>query len=174
MLGSKAWRNKTKERYLFIHCWTSRWFLLFYSLKPRSRSMNFNIPELVYCDDVFRDRIIFWLAFYSTFSRENESSAPSISASISFPESALPLSSGWQLCGKWNSKFALKSTDLLKLFDSSTWKTRTCSSGYAWGFCTYPRAHNPERATSSMRSCHGVFTNQFNFRTVLARNLNIF
>ena len=34
-------------------------------------------------------------------------------------------------------------------------------------------AHNPERATS-MRSCHGVFTDQFIFRTVLARILNIF
>ena len=33
--------------------------------------------------------------------------------------------------------------------------------------------HNPERATS-MRSCHGVFTDQFIFRTVLARILNIF
>ena len=27
-------------------------------------------------------------------------------------------------------------------------------------------AHNPERATS-MRSCHGVFTDQFIFRTTL-------
>ena len=32
----------------------------------------------------------------------------------------------------------------------------------------YPEAHNPERATS-MRSRQGVFTNQFIFRTVLAR-----
>ena len=39
--------------------------------------MNFNIPELICCDDVFRDRITFCLAFYGTFSRENESSAPS-------------------------------------------------------------------------------------------------
>ena len=31
-----------------------------------------------------------------------------------------------------------------------------------------PGAHNPERATS-MRSCHGVFTDQFSFRTVLER-----
>ena len=37
----------------------------------------------------------------------------------------------------------------------------------------FPGAHNPERATS-MRSCHGVFTDQFTFRTVLARILNIF
>ena len=34
-------------------------------------------------------------------------------------------------------------------------------------------AHNPERATS-MRSSHGVFTDQYIFRTVLARVLNIF
>ena len=34
-------------------------------------------------------------------------------------------------------------------------------------------AHNLERATSK-RSCHGVFTDQFIFRTVLARVLNIF
>ena len=34
-------------------------------------------------------------------------------------------------------------------------------------------AHDPERATS-MRSCRGVFTDQFIFRTVLARILNIF
>ena len=34
-------------------------------------------------------------------------------------------------------------------------------------------AHNPERATS-MRSCHGVFTDQFIFRTVLTQMLNIF
>ena len=33
--------------------------------------------------------------------------------------------------------------------------------------------HYPERATS-MRLCHGVFTDQFIFRTVLARILNIF
>ena len=33
-----------------------------------------------------------------------------------------------------------------------------------------PGAHNPERATS-MRSCHGVFTDQFLFGTVLALNL---
>ena len=31
-------------------------------------------------------------------------------------------------------------------------------------------AHNPERATS-MRSCHGVFTDQFIFRTVFSANL---
>ena len=31
-----------------------------------------------------------------------------------------------------------------------------------------PGAHNPDRATS-MRSCHGVFMDQFIFRTVLAR-----
>ena len=30
-------------------------------------------------------------------------------------------------------------------------------------------AHNPERATS-MRSCHGVFTDQFIFRTVFSAN----
>ena len=35
------------------------------------------------------------------------------------------------------------------------------------------RAYHPERATS-MRSSHGVFTDQFIFRTVLARILNIF
>ena len=34
-------------------------------------------------------------------------------------------------------------------------------------------AHNLERATS-MRSCHGVFTDPFIFRTVLMRILNIF
>ena len=34
-------------------------------------------------------------------------------------------------------------------------------------------AYNPDCATS-MRSCHGVFTDQFTFRTVLARILNIF
>ena len=34
-------------------------------------------------------------------------------------------------------------------------------------------ALNPERATS-MRSCHGVFTDPFIFRTVLMRILNIF
>ena len=34
-------------------------------------------------------------------------------------------------------------------------------------------AHNPERA-NSVRSCHGVFTDQFISRTVLARILNIF
>ena len=34
-------------------------------------------------------------------------------------------------------------------------------------------AHNPERPTS-MRSCHGDFTDQFIFRTILARILNIF
>ena len=34
------------------------------------------------------------------------------------------------------------------------------------------RAYNPERATS-MRSCHDVFPDQFIFRTVLARILNI-
>ena len=34
-------------------------------------------------------------------------------------------------------------------------------------------AHKRERATS-MRSCHGVFTDQFILRTVLARVLNIF
>ena len=32
-----------------------------------------------------------------------------------------------------------------------------------------PGAHNPERATST-RSCHGVFTDQFLFGTVLALN----
>ena len=32
-----------------------------------------------------------------------------------------------------------------------------------------PGAHNPERATS-MRSCQGVFTDQFIFSTVLAPN----
>ena len=36
-----------------------------------------------------------------------------------------------------------------------------------------PGAHKPERA-SFMHSCHGVFTDQFIFRTVLARILNIF
>ena len=36
-----------------------------------------------------------------------------------------------------------------------------------------PGAHNPDCATS-MRSCHGVFTDQFTFRTVMARILNIF
>ena len=36
-----------------------------------------------------------------------------------------------------------------------------------------PGAHNPDCATS-MRSCHGVFTDQFTFRTFLARILNIF
>ena len=35
-----------------------------------------------------------------------------------------------------------------------------------------PGAHNPQRATS-MRSCHGIFTDQFIFRTVLARSFNI-
>ena len=34
-------------------------------------------------------------------------------------------------------------------------------------------AYNPDCATS-MHSCHGVFTDQFTFRTVLARILNIF
>ena len=34
-------------------------------------------------------------------------------------------------------------------------------------------AYNQDCATS-MRSCHGVFTDQFTFRTVLARILNIF
>ena len=34
-------------------------------------------------------------------------------------------------------------------------------------------AHNPERATS-MRSCHGVFTDQFIFRTTLVWIFNIF
>ena len=33
--------------------------------------------------------------------------------------------------------------------------------------------HNPERATS-MRSSHGVFTDQFIFRTVLKQSLDIF
>ena len=36
-----------------------------------------------------------------------------------------------------------------------------------------PGAHNQDRATS-MRSCNGVFTDQFIFRTFLARILNIF
>ena len=36
-----------------------------------------------------------------------------------------------------------------------------------------PGAHKPERA-SFMHSCHGVFTDQFIFSTVLARILNIF
>ena len=34
-------------------------------------------------------------------------------------------------------------------------------------------AHNSEQATS-MRLCHGVFKDQFIFRTVLAQILNIF
>ena len=34
-------------------------------------------------------------------------------------------------------------------------------------------AHNPQRA-SSTSSCRGVFTDHFIFRTVLARNWNIF
>ena len=42
-----------------------------------------------------------------------------------------------------------------------------------WRTVYFSGAHNPERATS-MRSCHGVFTDQFIFRTVLARVLNIF
>ena len=37
----------------------------------------------------------------------------------------------------------------------------------------YPGAYKHERATS-MRSCRGVFTEQFIFRTVLAQILNIF
>ena len=41
------------------------------------------------------------------------------------------------------------------------------------GLLVVPGAHNPERATS-MRSCRGVFTDQFIFRTVLAQILNIF
>ena len=40
-------------------------------------------------------------------------------------------------------------------------------------FNSYPEAHNQERETS-MRSCHGVFTDQFIIRTVFARILNIF
>ena len=104
--------------------------------------------------------LLFDLPFTVLFPAKTKAPLHPISASISFPESALPVSSGWQLCGKWNSKFALKSflksTDLLKLFDT-VWKSRTCSSGYAWGSCTYPGAHYPQRATS-MRSCIGVFT----------------
>ena len=37
----------------------------------------------------------------------------------------------------------------------------------------HARVHNPKRA-NSMRSCYGVFTDQFIFRTVLARILNTF
>ena len=35
ILGSEACGNKTKK--CIIHCWASRWFLLFYSLKPCSQ-----------------------------------------------------------------------------------------------------------------------------------------
>jgi len=42
-----------------------------------------------------------------------------------------------------------------------------------WADVRSPGAHNPQRATS-IRSCHGVFMDQFIFRTVLARILNIF
>ena len=44
---------------------------------------------------------------------------------------------------------------------------------FARAFSFMPGAHNPERATS-MRSCPGVFTDQFIFKTVLARILIIF
>ena len=124
-----------------------------------------------------RTGLLFALPFTVLFPSKTKAPLHPISASISFPESALPLSSGWQPFGKWNSKFALnsflKSTGLLKLFDTSMEVAHFLSSGYAWGSCTHSGAHNPERATS-MYSCHSVFTNQFIFRTVLVRNFNIF
>ena len=40
-------------------------------------------------------------------------------------------------------------------------------------YCLRPGAHNLQRVTS-MRSCYCVFTDQFIFRTILARILNIF
>ena len=53
------------------------------------------------------------------------------------------------------------------------WYLLGVTSTHATFIAKYPlQAHFPERATS-MRSCHGVFTDQFIFRTVLTRILNI-
>ena len=69
-----------------------------------------------------------------------------------------------------------KAIQIIKIYDSIRSENFDCQlKERLWGmriFC-WSGAHNPEWATS-MRLCHDVFTDQFIFRTVLARILNIF
>ena len=69
-----------------------------------------------------------------------------------------------------------KAIQIIKIYDSIRSENFDCQlKERLWGmriFC-WSGAHNPEWATS-MRLCHDVFTDQFIFRTVLARILNVF
>ena len=69
-----------------------------------------------------------------------------------------------------------KAIQIIKIYDSMRSENIDCQlKERLWGmriFC-WSGAHNPEWATS-MRLCHDVFSDQFIFRTVLARILNIF
>ena len=57
-------------------------------------------------------------------------------------------------------------TDLTRS-QTEKWSGYENTSVRSGGLLVVSGAHNPERATS-MRSCHGVSTDQFIFRTVLA------
>ena len=69
-----------------------------------------------------------------------------------------------------------KAIQIIKIYDSIRSENFDCQlKERLWGMRIFwwSGAHNPEWATS-MSLCHDVFTNQFSFRTVLARILNIF
>ena len=64
-----------------------------------------------------------------------------------------------------------KAIRIIKIYDSIRLKNFDCPlKERLWGMCIFcwSGAHNPEW-TTSMRLCHDVFTDQFLFRTVLAR-----
>ena len=61
-----------------------------------------------------------------------------------------------------------------RVVNSYTIEKSAIPTGFVWySYGCGSGAHDSERVTST-RSCHGVFTDQCIFRTVLARILNIF